>query len=151
MERYTGKSRRRRSRELALQLLYQIDMVGLSPEEALQLYYEHFSASPEVRPFAEELVNGVFINKEEIDRLIVSASKHWRLERMSIVDRNILRIALYEMLYCTSIPPKVSINEAIDLGKTFGNEDSGSFINGILDHLLPTLRREGRGEEENGN
>ena len=73
--------------------------------------------------------------------MIVAASENWRLERMSIIDRNVLRIALFEMLYCPEIPPKVSINEAIDLGKTFGSPDSGAFINGILDHLLREVNR----------
>ena len=129
-----------------------MDVTDDAPEEALALYYEllrgedddaeEVHASMQARPFAESLVQGVDSHRSEIDGLIVSASEHWRLERMSIVDRNILRIALYEMLYCADIPPKVSINEAIDLGKTFGTEESGAFINGILDHILPELHRQ---------
>jgi transcription antitermination protein NusB len=140
--------RRRRSREIALQVLYQMEVVELPPDDALRLYYEYFEGAMDLRPFCEELVHGVYRHKEEIDRLIGSASEHWRLERMSIVDRNILRIALYEMLYCSSIPPKVSINEAIDLGKMFGSSDSGGFINGILDHLLPELNRISQAREQ---
>ncbi len=128
-------------------MLYQMDVMDIPPDEALPLCYEYlaggeepeFDAPQPVRPFAEQLIYGVFTHKSVIDQRIVSASEHWRLERMSIVDRNILRIALYEMLFCPDIPPKVSINEAVDLGKTFGSEDSGAFINGILDHLLPEL------------
>lgn len=140
---------RRKSREVALQMLYQLEMTGQAPHEVIDLFYE---LAPEeddrkaeilssARPFAEKIVNGVYLHRDEIDRMIVEASENWRLERMSIIDRNVLRIAVFEMLYCLEIPPKVSINEAIDLGKTFGSPDSGSFINGILDHLLPEINR----------
>ena len=74
-------------------------------------------------------------HRQEIDRLIESHSEHWRLDRISVIDRNILRIAIFELLYCDEIPPKVTLNEAIDLGKRFGSEESGSFINGILDRI----------------
>lgn len=97
--------------------------------------------SEAVLPFAEHLVNGVHFHRDQIDDMIAAASENWRLARMSIIDRNVLRIALFEMLYCLEIPPKVSINEAIDLGKTFGSPDSGAFINGILDRLLPEASR----------
>ena len=140
---------RRKSREIALQMLYQMEMTGQPAPEVIDLYYELTSAdnrkNPDfdeaVRPFAEQLVNGVYSHRDELDRMIVTASENWRIERMSIIDRNVLRIALFEMLYCLEIPPKVSINEAIDLGKTFGSPDSGAFINGILDHLLPEAIR----------
>ncbi|NSW88064.1 MAG: transcription antitermination factor NusB [Syntrophobacteraceae bacterium] len=139
--------RRRRSREIALQILYQMEMTHLPPEEAIDLYYQIFKEDDDlefdipmsVRPFAEDLVKGVDLHQSEIDRVIAAASEHWRIPRMSIVDRNILRIALFEMLFCPDIPPKVSINEAVDLGKTFGNPDSGAFINGILDHILADI------------
>ncbi len=140
---------RRRSRETALQILYRIDMTASPPDEAIFLHYELMTAGEEqevqvpdvVRPFAEHLVRGVYVHQAEIDQIIVSASDNWRLDRMSIVDRNILRIALFEMLYCPDVPPKVSINEAIDLGKKFGSEDSGAFINGVLDHVLGSLQK----------
>ncbi len=136
---------RRTSRKIALQMLYQMEVMGQTPDETIDLFYqvsmsEESPPIPEVvRPFAEKLVHGVYLHREEIDRMIVAASENWRLERMSIIDRNVLRIALYEMLYCLEIPPKVSLNEAIDLGKSFGSPDSGAFINGILDHLLPEV------------
>ncbi len=140
---------RRRSREVALQILYQMDMANSSPDEAIPLHYElvladedlHVRASMSVRPFAEHLVRGVHLHRAEIDQIIVSASENWRLDRMSIVDRNILRIALFEMLYCPDVPPKASINEAIDIGKKFGSEDSGAFINGVLDHVLGNMQK----------
>ena len=142
---------RRKSREIALQMLYQMEMTAQPPPVVIDLYYELESGDDDkdpdpdiaqaVRPFAEQLVNGVYAHRDELDRMIVAASENWRLERMSIIDRNVLRIALFEMLYRIEIPPKVSINEAIDLGKTFGSPDSGAFINGILDHLLPEVNR----------
>lgn len=140
---------RRKSREVALQMLYQLEMTGQAPHEVIDLFYELAAEEEDrkagvamsARPFAERIVNGVYLHRDEIDRMIVEASENWRLERMSIIDRNVLRIAVFEMLYCLEIPPKVSINEAIDLGKTFGSPDSGSFINGILDHLLPEINR----------
>jgi len=132
---------RRRSREMALQILYQMEVTDAPPSEAIRLYYECFDSPLELRPFCEDIVNGVYIHRREIDQLISSTSEHWRLERMSIVDRNILRLALFEMMHYRSIPPKVTLNEAIELGKMFGSSESGAFINGILDHLLPTLDR----------
>jgi transcription antitermination protein NusB len=141
---------RRKSREIALQMLYQMEMTGQPPQVVIDLYSElalgdDDSKDPKlakaVHPFAEQLLYGVHAHREELDGMIVAASENWRLERMSMIDRNVLRIALYEMLYRAEIPPKVSINEAIDLGKTFGSPDSGAFINGILDHLLPEVTR----------
>ena len=130
-------------------MLYQMEMTTLPPHEVIDLYYQIASGedgksadlAESIRPFAEQLVNGVYQHRDELDEMIVAASENWRLERMSIIDRNVLRIALFEMLYRPEIPPKVSINEAIDLGKTFGSPDSGAFINGILDRLLREVNR----------
>ena len=83
----------------------------------------------------ELLVLGVLEHREALDRLIQQYSENWRLDRINIIERNILRMALFELLYCEEIPPKVTINEAIDLGKRYGSEDSGGFINGILDRI----------------
>ena len=91
--------------------------------------------SPGTDEFAERIVLGVLEHREEIDRLIERYSENWRLERMTPIDRNLLRMAIFEFLYCDEIPPKVTLNEAVDLGKRFGSEESGSFINGILDRL----------------
>ena len=148
---------RRKSREIALQMLYQLDMNSQSPYEAVDSYNElawdeedgNQGLSAAVRPFAEHLLTGVHLHRDELDNMITGASENWRLERMSIIDRNVLRIALFEMLYCREIPPKVSINEAIDLGKTFGSPDSGAFINGILDRLLQEANRV-RAEQASG-
>jgi len=126
---------RRHSREMAIQVLYQVDMVQLDTGEAVRVFCEHFQAPESIRDFAVELINGVHQNREVIDTLLRRFSEHWRLERMPTVDRNILRLAVYELVYRPDIPAKVSINEAVDLGKKYGAEDSGSFINGILDSI----------------
>jgi N utilization substance protein B len=102
---------------------------------ALARFQEHFSPGEEPDEFLKRLVLGVLNHCQEIDRLIEQYSENWRLDRINMIDRNILRMALFELLYCEEIPPKVTINEAIDLGKRYGSEDSGSFINGILDRI----------------
>jgi len=96
---------------------------------------ENFSPEEGEDEFAKRIVLGVMEHRQEIDRLIKERSENWRLDRMTIIDRNILRIAIFELLYCGDIPPKVTLNEAIDLGKRYGSEESGSFINGILDRI----------------
>jgi len=96
---------------------------------------DHFSKKEKKDGFAERIVLGVFEHSQEINKLIEQYSENWRLDRMSIIDRNILRMATFELLYCEDIPPKVTLNEAIELGKRYGSEDSGSFINGILDRI----------------
>lgn len=126
---------RRKSRELALQVLYQWDITGQDATKTLPQFQQHFSTGPERDEFAERIVTGVLNHCEEIDRLIEMYSENWRLNRMMVIDRNLLRIATFELLYCEEIPPKVTLNEAIDLGKRFGSEESGSFINGILDRI----------------
>jgi transcription antitermination factor NusB len=120
---------------MAIQVLYQIDLVHIDTVEAVRLFCEHFEAPESIRDFAVELINGVDQNREVIDTILRRFSQHWRLERMPAVDRNILRLAVYELVHRSDIPAKVSINEAVDLGKKYGAEDSGSFINGILDSI----------------
>jgi N utilization substance protein B len=145
-------ARRRRSREMAVKVLYQADMSGVSIAEAFQLFCEYFGGSEESRVFAKELLDGIRAHLDEINSLISKFSEHWRLDRMSMVDRNILRLAIYELLSRPDIPAKVSINEAVELGKKFGTEDSGAFINGILDRIRSHLRagEEGTGKAEEG-
>ena len=133
---------RRRSRELAMQALFYVDMRQNKSGEILDLYLQSFTPSKKVLPFFLELVNGVIREKDQIDSMIERFSSNWKMSRMSCVDRNIMRIAVYEMLYCSDIPLKVSINEAIDVGKKFGTEESGAFINGILDSVRLVLEEE---------
>ncbi len=132
---------RRKSRELAMQALFYIDMNQNDSNELLERFCVNFNPSKKARPFFLKLVNGVIQAKSEIDSIIENFSDNWKISRMSCVDRNIIRIALYELLYCQDIPPKVSINEAIDVGKKFGTELSGSFINGILDSIHIALEK----------
>jgi len=127
--------RRRKSREFALQVLYQLNITKEDANRVLAQFQEHFSPEGEVDEFLKRLVLGVLEHCRELDRLIEQYSENWRLDRINMIDRNILRMALFELLYCEDIPPKVTINEAIDLGKRYGSDDSGSFINGILDRI----------------
>ena len=132
---------RRKAREVALQVLYQLDVLKIDVKEAVELFWNNFDAPDEVRTFSSLLIEGTWLNIDEIDSLISSSSENWSISRMSKVDKNILRMAVYELLYCHDIPPKVTLNEAIDLGKVYGSENSGSFINGILDALYARLRK----------
>ena len=127
--------RRRKSREFALQVLYQLNIMKQDAIQALTQFEANFLSDGETDEFLKRLVLGVLEHFPELDRLIEKYSENWRLDRINIIDRNILRMALFELLYCEEIPPKVTINEAIDLGKRYGSEDSGSFINGILDRI----------------
>jgi N utilization substance protein B len=127
--------RRRKSRESALQVLYQLNITKQEATAAFTQFEEHFLPDGVAEDFVKRLVHGVLEHRPELDRLIEQYSEHWRIDRIDMIDRNILRMALFELLYCEEIPPKVTINEAIDLGKRFGSEDSGSFINGILDRV----------------
>lgn len=126
--------KRRRSREFALQVLFQLNITKQDPIEAFAQSQENF-LKKESDEFAEQIVLGVQEHLQEIDRLIEKYSENWRLDRISLIDRNILRMAIFELLYCEEIPSKVTLNEAIELGKRFGTDDSGSFINGILDRI----------------
>jgi N utilization substance protein B len=126
---------RRESRELALQLLYALDMNPVDTEEGLRLSRENSRSAPGVRPFAEELVAGVMANRLELDRKIAEKSKNWAISRMAKVDLNILRLALFELMFRNDIPRNVTINEAIEVAKKFGSEESPAFINGMLDEM----------------
>ncbi len=108
--------------------------------EALNLLWDHFASDEEAKDFCERLVRGVVEHSDEINRLIEKYAEHWKISRMNQIDRNVLRIAVFELLYCTDIPPKVTMNEAIDIGKKFGSEESGAFINGVLDGIRQHLR-----------
>ena len=134
---------RRKARECALQMLYDLEFnvvqSGTETARALGDYWGSFpdqtAVTDEVKEFAEKLVLGVREHEDEIDKLIQLASTNWKLERMALVDRNILRMATYELRWMPEIPRKVSLNEAIEIAKRYGSEDSGSFINGILDKI----------------
>lgn len=126
--------KRRRARELALQYLYQWDFHGAAAGAGEDPVWED-QGDPEVQAHARAIVNGVREKKDEIDQVIVTQSQHWKLYRMTRIDRNILRISVYELLACPEIPPKVSIDEAIEIAKKFGTSQSSAFINGLLDQI----------------
>ena len=132
---------RRRGRELALKLLYGFDLLPRDIDATLREFWTLTRYPQEVRIFAEHLVRGTLGHKDEIDAFIATNAINWRIERMAVVDRNILRYAVYELLYEKSIPPKVTINEALDIAKKYGTPKSSSFINGILDHIHHTIKQ----------
>ena len=160
---------RREARERAVQFLFQCDLNPSGhPEEALEMFWESQRAAAiaqehgpatwgqqiplpppsaeeaAVRLFADPLIQGVLQHREEIDQRIRVSAQNWDLHRMAAVDRNVLRLAIYEMLYRDDIPPVVSINEAVDIAKKFSTEDSGKFVNGILDRIRAELLRPAR-------
>ena len=136
-------AKRRIARERALQALYQLDVQGGVPsgKEALESAWVSGDesgkelASEEMRQFALEIVEGVRAKLAELDGLIETHSHNWRVERMARIDRNVLRLGAYELLYRPDVPKKVTLNEAVELGKKYGNEESSAFINGLLDKL----------------
>jgi len=166
---YVGMGKRREARERAVQFLFQHDM---NPPEDLEAALDHFWESQRaaaiaedkgvakwgqaielpppsaeeaaVRLFAEPLIRGALEHRDEADELIKKHAQNWELHRMAAVDRNILRLAIYEMLYREDIPPVVSINEAVDIAKKFSTQDSGKFVNGILDKVKGELLRPAR-------
>jgi N utilization substance protein B len=134
---------RRAARELALQALYQLDVLGDAGAEptSLALFWEHFDpeADPENRSFAREIVAGVRADVERIDTLIAAAAEHWRLPRLSRVDLNLLRLGVYELLERPEIPASVTLDEAVEIARRFGSEESAAFVNGVLDHIARQL------------
>jgi transcription antitermination protein NusB len=127
------------ARERALQCLYSIEVGGHSEETGASTFCEQFPED-KASTYFFRLVSGVMAHREELDAYISRFSQHWRLERMASIDRAILRLAIFELLHCPEVPPKVAVNEAVEMGKRFGSENSGAFINGILDSFLKTLR-----------
>ncbi len=146
---------RRRAREGALQALCFLEHhPELTVEQGLALFFDHLAgsrsegeedgaddepvATGEGRVFVERIVRGFFARREEIDERLTAASQNWRLERMARVDRNLLRLSAFEILCCDDIPPKVAINEAVEIAKAYSTRESGAFVNGILDRVLST-------------
>lgn len=137
---------RRKARELVTQILFHMEYNPGNPDKSFELICENFNAPKSLRAFSKDLVTGVCENRNHIDKLIKKASKNWRLERMSRVDRSILRLSVYEMLFMENIPHKVSIDEAVELGKKYGTEESGAFINGVLDNIYLAYIKDGKQE-----
>ena len=128
---------RRKARECALQLLYQLDLHKSDPKSAMAGFWEQQDESVDdgTHEFSEALVAGVWENLGEIDELIARHSTNWKVSRMASVDKNILRLAIYELLYMDDVPFKVTLNEAVEIAKRFGTAESSAFVNGILDHV----------------
>jgi transcription antitermination factor NusB len=117
-------------------MLYQMETNGNEPERALTAYCESFPYQQDVIDYAKSVLSGVQKNRTNIDGYIERACEHWRLDRITYVDMGIMRLGVYEMLYSADVPPKVAIDEAIELGKKYGSEDSREFINGVLDRIM---------------
>jgi transcription antitermination protein NusB len=126
---------RRTSRECAMHILYAIDTCKMAKDEAEESFWQTKEYDKDVVSFAKELIDGTLCNIEEIDELLKKIAENWEIERMASVDRAILRIASYELIYTPSTPPNAIINEAIELAKNFSTDDSGKFVNGILDKI----------------
>jgi N utilization substance protein B len=136
---------RRKGREAALRILYFMDVSGASDSQAIKHYWGHLverPEAPEEQDFANQIVRAYAETKEEVDGFIRSSSHHWRLERMPIVDRNVLRVAIVELRTMAEIPKRVTLNEAVELAKRFGSEGSGSFVNGVLDRIATELGKQ---------
>lgn len=129
-------TRRTRGREIALQVLYQMEQnPGLAPAEIRRFVERRLRGDKKLCEFADSLIAGVHANQPRIDELISGVAENWRLDRMAAIDRNILRLGAFEMLYCTDVPTKVAINESLELAKRYSTAQSSRFVNGILDRL----------------
>jgi N utilization substance protein B len=133
--------KRRKAREVALQLLYQLDVQGeANPEPHLPEFWTRHPVDREAREFAEILIRGTKLHEPKIDELISQYAQNWELDRMAVVDRNILRQGIFELLWMEDVPSKVAINEALEVAKKFSTQESSRFINGILDRIHKELR-----------
>jgi N utilization substance protein B len=125
--------KRRKARESTLQILFQLEFDDSVPEKVIDSFWRNRKTSKEIAEYTQFLVTGIISHRERIDHLIQSVSSNWRLDRMAIVDRNVLRIAVFELLYEESIAPAIVINEAIEVAKKYSSDEAGTFVNGILD------------------
>jgi len=137
---------RRKARECALQILFQFEFNSGDPRDLVRVYWEHQRASKQVREYGTWIVEKILDNGEAIDGAIQSASKNWRLVRMAVVDRNILRIAVAELLYEPALVPAIVMNEAIEIAKRYSGEESAVFVNGVLDAVVRRLKGAGAAE-----
>ena len=123
---------RRKTRVIALQTLYEVDTVGHDPVQVLARLMDESGLTPSAREFARDLVDGVVENRGELDRIITEYAPSWPVSQIAAVDRNVLRLAIYELMLSREAPPKVAINEAVELARAFGSESSRKFVNGVL-------------------
>ncbi len=134
--------KRRKSRECALQILFELEFNPADGRDLIRRYWDRQSAAAEVREYGTWLVDGVLGHKDEIDALIQAESEHWRLARMAVVDRNVLRIAVCELLYEPSLVPAIVIDEAIEIARKYSGNEAAVFVNGVLDAVR---KKTGRG------
>jgi transcription antitermination factor NusB len=140
VRRRSAVGRRRQARELALQLLYELDVRGdVDPAPVIEGFWTRQPTHDDIREFADRLVRGVKRRQPEIDELIGKFAEHWELERMAVVDRNVVRAGIWELLWGVDVPPKVAINEALEIARRFSTEGSTRFINGLLDRVRREL------------
>jgi len=131
--------KRTQARESALQVLYQVEITGDTLPDLLKAHWDETQVDEETREFAERLVEGTSSHQKEIDLIVTRHAENWDLQRMAILDRNLLRLSTYELIYLSKeIPPKVAINEAVNIAKKYSQESSGKFVNGILDKISRT-------------
>ena len=133
---------RHSGREAALQMLFQLEASGVSPDQAIGLFWRTYEdADPEGKAYADTVVQGVADNLDAIDQRVTAASQNWRLERMSRVDRNLLRLGTWELMFRSDVPRAVILDEAVELAKAFGTDESSGFVNGVLDRIATDLGR----------
>ncbi len=137
------KGKRSLAREAALKVLYQLDITKDPPEEGLKIFFRHHRVPVDAKLFVTHLVAHTTAHLKEIDALLSRYATNWTLNRMAMVDRNILRLGTYELMFGDETPPKVVINEAVELAKQFGTADSGKFVNGVLDSIHKAERKSG--------
>jgi transcription antitermination protein NusB len=134
---------RRKARELALQMLFQWELGGHTPEHVIATFLRSKRTDPEEEIFARSLFEGSVNEVESLNRVIQEHAQHWRLERMAAVDRNVIRLALFELLHHAETPPAVVINEALELARRFSTADSVEFVNGVLDAIRKAIDKKG--------
>ena len=133
--------KRRKARESTLQILFQLEFDDTQPEKTIDSFWLNQKATKEIREHSRWLVEGIRLHRESIDRLIQSVSANWRVSRMAIVDRNVLRIAVFELLHGEEIAPAIVINEAIEIAKKYSSEEGATFVNGILDAVRKEIQK----------
>jgi transcription antitermination protein NusB len=138
---------RRQAREYALQVLYQVDLSGVTPRQALALFWQNFEPTVDSQEFTNELVEGTWRERERIDRMIANVAENWRLGRLPRVDLNLLRLGAYEILSYPQLSPGVTINEAIEIARLYCGDEAPTFINGVLDRVASMVGKKAQTHE----
>jgi len=140
--------KRRKARESTLKILFQLEFNDSQPENISDSFWQHRRVSSEIKEYCLWLLKGILSHRESIDRLIQSVSQHWRLDRMALVDRNVMRIAVYELLYEENIAPAIIIDEAIEIARKYSSDEAATFVNGILDAVRKKIEKNKTTSEE---